>query len=216
VGCQSDFDCPEPVTEPWGTCEGSGCALEGTHSRAVTSYTCMDNVCAPSTIMELEACGRDTDDEPCSPPMQGSWTNCDPISSLCDLSGTRSREIRTPICEDGSCTGLSISEETESCPRNTNGQTCDTVYGPWSGCGGFTFQSCEENGTKSRTVTTMTCASGACSNAASQISETDSCTRNTDGNFCSVRTQTHICSGECQDADCDYIFGCEPLGFNYR
>ena len=83
------------------------------------------------------------------------------------------------VCGDSSET----FSETGNCTRDTDGDECgSTSYGAWSACGGFNT-SCDEIGTRSRTLYIDICDSGRCDGERLDT-ETDSCSRVTDGNYC--------------------------------
>ena len=84
-------------------------------------------------------------------------------------------EIGTVSCGSGS----PVCQRSGNAP---NGASCAaTQNGAWGSCGGFSG-ACDEGGTRSRTVTSYACQSGACD--PSTASETERCSRNTDGGSC--------------------------------
>ncbi len=91
--------------------------------------------------------------------------------------------------EDGVCRGC---KDNSDCPQ--------PAFGSWSTCdyGGF----CDETATRSRTVTAFACVAGTCE--ASERTETENCTRNTDNLICGniVRGNWSSCenfSGVCDE-----------------
>ena len=182
TGCLADTDCPDPLPTSWGACGyAETCSESGTQSRDVTSWTCSAGTCVSDTVAESRACTRDTDGTTgCAATMTGTWGACGGFSGgACDETGTRSRSVTTYACSAGAC-APSTTTEMGSCTRDTDGMTgcAATMTGTWGACGGFANM-CDESGTRSRSVTSYSCAAGAC--APSTTTETGSCTRDTDG-----------------------------------
>ena len=64
-------------------------------------------------------------------------------------------------CVDAVCVP-SAERQTDCCTRVTMGATCGaTTVGAWSACGGYA-DSCDETGSRARTITEQVCAAGAC------------------------------------------------------
>jgi hypothetical protein len=88
-------------------------------------------------------------------------TSCRAASGICDVA---------EVCDGSS----------KTCPTNryaANGTSCGpTSYGSWGSCGGFTGY-CPPTGSQSRSVTTLTCQSGACTGIPS--TQTRTCTEPT-------------------------------------
>jgi len=185
----------------WSVCgTASGvCGTTGTQTRDVTTYTCSEGGCAASTTTETQACALNANGATCGTTEYGSWSACTGFSGTCGNSGIRSRTVTTYTCVDGSCQA-STSTEVEACTRNTNGISCGTTqFGPWSACGGFSG-TCDTTGTRTRSVSTYACASGACTSSTS--TETGSCTRDTNGATC---RSTSVTYGPCEsDTTCSF------------
>lgn len=168
----------------WGSCGGfsNSCDETGTRSRNVTTYTCQAGSCESSTTSESESCSRGTSGISCGAGVSyGSWSGCGGFSGTCDETGTRTRSVTTYACGSGTCQS-STTTETGACSRNTNGTSCgSTGYGGWGACGGFS-NTCDETGTRSRSMTTYTCGGGTCQS--STTSQSGSCSRSTSGNSC--------------------------------
>jgi hypothetical protein len=101
------------------------------------------------------------------------------------------------VCGGGTCTspgspcsGSAICDENANvCTGCINNSDCGPPsYGGWGGCSGYSSD-CDEGGTQSRSVTTYSCVSGTCQ--ASTGSESQNCSRDTDGNGC----ESTSCSG---------------------
>jgi len=182
TGCLTDADCPADSIGPWGACVyASGCSESGTRERTITSYTCNAGMCEPSPATDTGSCSRSTAGNTCGSTTFGGWGSCGSFSGPCGESGTRTRTRTDRVCRSGSCVSED-SDDTGSCSRDTDGDTCDTTdMGPWSTCGGFA-DVCANSGTRTRSVTDYTCVSGSCTPATSTTS--GSCTRDTDGDTC--------------------------------
>lgn len=191
VGCATDADCPGEMPGPWGPCSfgpTDPCATTGTRSRTVTSYACgVDGTCTPSTRTETEACTRATDGAACGAGGPGPWSACS-YASGCATSGSRTRTVSSGVCSGGMCTtSTTVEVDTAGCARATDGMACAAPSaGPWGPCGGFS-DTCDTTGTQSRTVTTAICSGGACG-ATTMTTETQACTRDTEGTACSAET----------------------------
>lgn len=179
--------CGPAMYSPWGGCAGfdGTCDASGMQSREVTTYACVSEVCTSATATEQQACHRNTDGVTCGEPVVGAWGACSGFDDTCDEGGTRSRDVTAFACVSEACTP-STSQESGSCARDTDDVTCaPTEHGSWSACGGFSG-TCDETGTRTRSVTTHACSGGGC---ASMIgTETGSCERDTDGTACGTVT----------------------------
>ncbi|HEX8699225.1 MAG TPA: kelch repeat-containing protein [Myxococcaceae bacterium] len=81
-------------------------------------------------------------------------------------------------------------------------------YGNWGACGGF-GDTCDQSGTRSRTVTVLTCGAGTCG-VASTSTEAQSCSRNTTGITCAP--PDYYGWGACTRTG----NACSTLGIQYR
>lgn len=182
TGCLTDADCPGDVTGPWGSCSyASTCSESGTRQRTITSYMCVDGVCDPSSSTDTGSCSRSTGGDSCGSTSFGSWGGCGGYSGPCGESGTRTRTRTDRVCRSGTCRS-EASDDTGSCSRDTDGDTCDTTdTSPWSVCGDFR-DVCANDGTRSRSVTEYRCVTGSCTPATT--AETGNCSRDTDGDTC--------------------------------
>jgi len=201
--CSRDTDgtsCGSDSLGPWSSCGGysNTCDETGTRSRTVTSYACTTGSCTTSTSTQTGSCSRDTDGTSCGSTTYGAWSACGGYTSTCDNTGTQTRTVTTYDCGTGTCRS-STTTESRSCSRNTNGTSCgSTSYGAWSSCSGYTT-TCDETGSRSRSVTTYTCDAGACGSSSS--TESGSCSRDTDGTWC---TDFFECSiGTCTSGICE-------------
>ncbi|NOK21129.1 kelch repeat-containing protein [Corallococcus carmarthensis] len=169
----------------WGSCGGfdDSCDTTGTQSRTVTASTCGTGTCnASNTSTETQACTRAAPNTSCAAPSYGAWSVCS-FSDVCAQTGTQSRTVTTSSysCATGQCVA-STSTETQSCTRNTNGNSCGAPSaGGWGTCSGYS-STCDETGTQSRSVTSYTCSNGTCGSSTGTESQT--CTRNRDGVSC--------------------------------
>lgn len=185
------------------TCSGGDCSA---HS---------GNPCAGSAVCDekLRHCTGCLTQADCGGPVYGSWGSCGGFAGTCSESGTHSRSVTTFACSNGKCIG-STSTESGTCTRNTDGATCGTTScGTWSSCNNSDV--CAETGTHTRTCTDYLCQSGKCAGA--PRTESQGCTRNTDGNACSAGnlcepygTAGNICSaGICHPEICPLDCPCD-------
>ena len=186
----------------WGACGGFAnvCDESGERSRSVVTRTCAGGSCEAVTTTETESCVRDTDSESCGDSTYTSWSACGGFANVCDTTGTQSRTRTDFNCAGGSCT-TTTATETQSCTRDTDGTGCgDDEFTSWSACGGFD-NVCDETGTQTRTRTEFDCSGGSCTS--SNFTETQSCTRDTDGTSCGSDdfTAWSACGGF--DDECD-------------
>ncbi|RVU46833.1 hypothetical protein EA187_06785 [Lujinxingia sediminis] len=185
--CYRDTDsssCGTTSTGSWGSCGGfsSPCDRTGEQSRTVSERKCSNGTCTTVNRTETQSCTRSVTGNSCGASTHTSWGSCGGFSSTCDTTGEQTRTRTDYICNSsGTCT-TSTATETQACTRSTHGTSCGTTQtGNWSSCGGFT-SSCDETGTRTRSVTTYTCSNNSCTS--STTTETDNCSRNTDGISC--------------------------------
>lgn len=188
AGCArttENVSCGSPSYGSWSSCSfGSTCAETGSRTRTRTDPVCQSAACGATTATETDTsmCTRSTSGQACGTTMTGSWSACS-YGSTCANSGTRSRTVTTYSCGSGNCNPSNSTEnDSSACGRNTTGTGCGaTEYGAWSACN--FADACSNSGTRSRSVTTYACnGSGSC--AASTSSETEGCSRNTNGTVC--------------------------------
>ena len=163
--------------------------------------------CAPPTVCDEAAalCRGCVTDGDCSGETLGPWGGCT-FADSCVESGMRSRARRTEVCTDNVCVPTDTTV-TESCPRETDGNSCG--MGSCGGWGACSFgDECGETGTQSRTCADLACGDGVC--RTSMRVETTSCPRETDGNPCS--------GGSTCDpyGACDYTDACDESATQYR
>lgn len=188
----------------WGSCGSfSGiCGESGTRSRSMTTYACDEGACEPTVGSQAEACGRDTDGTTCDTTSYSRWGECGSFGSTCGESGTQSRTRTEYACRAGSCSSAAAVEN-QSCARDTDGDSCgSTEFGDWGSCR-FSGQ-CTEVGVRTRPRTDYVCGAGTC--GASESSQDDACSRDTDGQFCE---DWPGCSfGTCSGGTCPVGPGC--------
>lgn len=123
------------------------------------------------------------------------WGACEEFASVCANEGTRSRTRTEYSCVEGACVA-SLSDVTEACTRNSDGDECsDRRVGAWTECGGFSG-TCDDTGTRSRVITTYACAEGGC--VATPELQYEACGRVTESTPCgagTVFTDWTECSG---------------------
>lgn len=166
-GCSIDTDCG---TGGWtcstGTCECAGVICAG--ECFVGGNCCVNNECSTT--------------DNCT-----NWGSCD-YNNSCDESASQSRSCPQMTCTDHNCV-QSWHSENQVCTRNTDGDSCEagTVYTDWSTCGGYdSNNSCDDTGIQTRSKTVYTCDSAVCGSATT--TETQNCTRDTDGDSCEAGT----------------------------
>ncbi len=164
----------------------------------------------------------------------GNWSVCTDFDSACDETGTQLRNVWCVETSTGqqvansNCSGTQ-PESASDCVRNTNGFSCSggqclngqcveprdyqwDVSG-WSECGGFSGGTCDETGTRSRTVRCIDIATGQsvstslCQGTLPVSNEV--CLRDTDGQDCGAGG---ICSNETCLTDIDYVWITDLLG----
>jgi len=168
----------------WSACASASgdCSDIGTQSRTVTTYSCSGGTCAASSSTESRSCELDSNGATCDTTVYGSWSVCSGFVGTCGDTGTRTRAVTTRTCGDGTC-NANTTMQTGTCTRDTHGVMCGTtVYGSWSDCVASSGLVCSTSGTRSRAVTTYTCAGGTCT--AHATTETVPCTRYTNGMSC--------------------------------
>ncbi|RVU46829.1 hypothetical protein EA187_06760 [Lujinxingia sediminis] len=188
--CELGEDCQEPLATPWSDCDfGEGtCAEVGTQTRTVTTSSCGDAMtCEVSEEVQTQECTRQTDDQTCGETVTGEWGACQGAGEqgVCTTEGQRRRVITSYVCADGGCEVVE-EEEFEACVLDTNAQACGAPEaGAWSACGGFDSV-CDQDGTRSRTVTYFECDGGDCNERVD--TETETCLRATTGASCGEET----------------------------
>lgn len=183
----SGTSCGTTENGPFGSCGGfsSTCDETGTRSRTVTRFECQSGSCESMAESDTEPCTRSTTGVSCGTTMTTGWSSCGGYSGTCDETGSQSRMVTTYTCQSASCDS-NTSMENRGCGRDTDGNGCGVVtYGGWSGCGSYS-STCDETGTRSRSVFTPTCSGGSCSTATS--TQNGSCGRDTDGDGCGAVT----------------------------
>jgi hypothetical protein len=200
--CTGRADCPEDSFGAWSSCSyADGCDETSTRTRTARTWSCDGAgrcTFADGTQSDDAACARETDGVACGSSSCGGWS-CGGYSSTCDESGTESRSCSDVVCTAGAC-GAVLRSETRDCARDTDGAGCGTPSCEgWSACGGFA-DACDTTGTRTRTCFDPVCAAGGC--AMTPRTESESCSRSTDGDSCGGTTCS-LWSG-CSYADtCD-------------
>jgi|GEM_PF-2424715 len=187
AGCARDTEgdaCGSNSCTTWSACAGfvGACGTTGTQSRTCTTYACAGGACSMTSTPESRACSRITDGASCGATVCGAFTAC-AFADECTTTGTQSRTCTDAVCARGAC-GLSTRTETAACSRaSTDGLSCrpGTVCDLWGLCSGFST-TCDESGTQTRRCTTYTCSAGRCGGAS--LTESQACTRDTDGDTC--------------------------------
>ena len=183
-GCQySECTAATCVAAPCGTamCDGSTCVRT---SLCGTGETCCAGSCVPAGCDDGNAC---TDDA-CGAAGCENVDNTAPCDDGMYCNGPDTCAGGACGTHAGSpCSGSAVCDESaDVCTGCLTNSDCGApVYGSWGACEGFS-DSCDESGTRSRSVTSFTCSSGTCTPSSS--TESEACTRSTGGNTCGATT----------------------------
>lgn len=188
------------------------------------TQSCRDVACpAPSGSPELSECQGGTCVDPrcslatpeyCPPPMCDTDLDCDPPPAACATTAACVRgyclcdEPAPPLPDSGPPPDSAPPADSAPPPDCILDTDCGApAAGPWSACGGFANTCAETGGTRSREVTTPTCAAGLCGDVVS--SESEACGRDTDGTSCN---DSNACTtgDSCTGGSC----GGSPRGCN--
>ena len=123
--------CGVDVTGGWSACGGfaNTCAVDGTQTRERRSPTCRMGSCDMDISTESTSCTRTTEGTPCGRVTYGPWSSCGGFGTVCDETGTETRDVYTPTCSGGSC-GSVTTQETRPCSRSTAGLECGLREAP--------------------------------------------------------------------------------------
>ncbi len=183
-GCQ--YDGCSPSTCVAGACEvarcdGDTCVIDSacTASEMCCGGSCVALGCEDGDVCTDDSCGA------------AGCLNT-PNSEVCD-DGTFCNGPDT--CGGGTCSvhagdpcsgGSSCNEPTDTCVGClTDGDCPADIVGPWGACGGF-GNTCDETGTRSRTITSYSCSGSTC--VGSDRTDTGACSRTTGGLSCGTTT----------------------------
>lgn len=169
--------CPEGFCDGSGVCSDS-CTPGATCDPGVLCRAGRVDCSGGTPSCELD--GNDGEGTMCGATENGSWSTCS-FEDTCAQSGTQTRPVTSYACGTGTCRA-SVSMESRSCSRSTDGAGCGSPSnGSWSSCGGFD-DTCDQTGTRSRTVSTPTCGGGSCNVV--MTTQTEACSRSTNGTAC--------------------------------
>ena len=147
--------CPAD-SESTGDCEHpfNVCSLTGTETLTRSDWRCQQGACVEQVVVSERACVRNADDVACGQSQCDPWpfTCTQQGNNACALTGVQHRNCVRFRCDRGSCSENVPYRESRSCPRNTDGQTCDV-------------QPCGPLG-EGRTES-LCCQAGACTNVCS-------------------------------------------------
>lgn len=175
------LSCGAPTFGNWSGCDWQdACDVAATDSRLRTDLRCASGACNGSQTTETQACNRTTENASCGTgtPTYSAWSACDYPVNSCNQTMLSTRTRTDPVCQSAACGSRTVLEQDSTrCTRSTNGSSCGaTDTGPWSACS--YVPGCSLTGTRTRTVTTSSCGSGAC--VPTSVTETDTsgfCTR---------------------------------------
>ncbi len=186
------------------------CSTAGSRTRVRTDPLCASGTCSAVQVTETDTagCTRSTANVSCGASTFGPYGTC-AFASTCAESGSRTRTRTDPVCQTGAC-GATTATETDSagCPRTTGGTSCGTTMtGAYGACS--YAATCSTTGTRSRTVSTYTCGSGACNTSTVTENDTSGCGRTTTGSSCGT-TLTGAYTA------CSYANACSNTGSRTR
>jgi hypothetical protein len=156
----------------------------------------------------------------CGSVVNGPWTECFFYDGPCATTGFRSREVRRPTCNGGTC-GYDIQYESEPCVRSTEGASCGPVLcEPISSCGrprGVIDTYCSTWGEQAVQCAEYTCGAGECAERTYTTSQL--CTRDPTGDPCDehpcLTGETCLTGGVCAGGSpipgCCWSGGCFPF-----
>jgi hypothetical protein len=195
--CDSDTGCAH-VPNKASCDDGDACT---------TGDTCAAGACKPGAAVACD------DKNPCTDDGCNAKSGCFSKSNAaaCD-DGVYCNGADT--CASGICSvhagdpcKMVCSEPGKTCVGcAVEGDCGQPTFGAWSDCAGFA-STCSTAGTQSRTVTTPSCAAGACTNVVT--TETQACTRATSGDSCGAVTYGAW-------STCDYASTCDESASRSR
>src|SRR5262249_35037311 len=185
--CDDQNPCTDDGCDPQIGCSHTNNAAPCDDGDACTSGdACSAGACVPGATKSCD------DQNPCTDDACDPQTGCTHVNNTapCD-DGTFCNGA--DHCQGGNCSvhpgspcAQSCDEVNDVCIGCLNDPDCGPVtYGAWGVCGGFA-STCDTSGTQSRPVTTPHCNSGTCTST--QSTETQACTRTTDGDVCGAVT----------------------------
>ncbi|MBL8915245.1 MAG: hypothetical protein JNM17_31365 [Archangium sp.] len=189
AGCTrttENTSCGTPTYGMYGACSYAGtCSETGSRTRTRTDPVCQSGNCGSTTAMESDTtgCTRTTTGQSCGTTMTGAYGSC-MYANSCSNTGSRTRNITSYTCGSSACnTTTTVDTDTAGCIRSQDGSSCGTTaYGAWSACS--YANACSNTGSRTRTLTTYTCAGGGCPSTTTPETDTAGCNRNQDGDSC--------------------------------
>ncbi|UJR85242.1 hypothetical protein [Sandaracinus amylolyticus] len=181
-------------------CNGADSCAEGTCSVHDGVDPCPGSSFCDATSDMCTGCEDATD---CPAEMIGDWGACAFPSNVCATMGMRTRTVTSYTCSNGGTCEPSARAETEPCVRGTDGIACGVpTTGAWSACT-YLDTTCSTSGSRTRTISTPTCASGSCAMIQTIETDTAGCARTTDGVMCGapIPGAWSLCGG--YDDSCD-------------
>lgn len=188
----------------YGSCSyADGCINSGSRTRAVTTYTCNAGTCGGSGSIDTDTagCARNTAGASCGATSYGGFGTCS-YADVCTNSGSRSRSVTTYTCGSGTCGSTAGTDvDTAGCARDTSGAVCAaTSYGAYTACSYATF--CSSSGSRTRSVTSYACGSGACNGSTGTDTDIPGCARVTQNLECvaPVCGSWSVCNVDCDQS----------------
>ena len=205
-GCASDADCPNEITGPWGGCEGfaGACGQSGTRTRTVTSYTCAASICVAAERTESEPCTRDTDGDSCGSETCGSWGDAPTSAGPATRAGSRAAPAPGGCVRAGAAPTIRAPRTGAARGTPTDELRLDELreLGRLRLRGHLRRERLPEPHLHG-----PVCAAGSCGDA--MRTETESCSRDTDGTSCGMTS--------CESwGACDYSTLCDESASQSR
>ncbi len=197
--CDGRIDCDDPDCDK-RPCEDGDRCTEG--------ETCQEAACVGGTPKSCDDKNACTDDA-CDPKTGCTHANnAVPCDDGVYCNGADSCSGGACAAHAGDPCAKGCDEAANKCLACSADADCGPVtYGAWSACAGFA-STCATTGTQSRTVTTPKCVGGACQS--STLTQTQACTRPTDGVWC--RAATYGTWGACGG----FASACDTTGTRRR
>lgn len=209
--CERNADCEVRAACAEVRCESGFCFERGRDERCAPGEWCDPaSGCAELPSCDPELCD---DGDPCTEDRcEGSLCVRSTVSGVACDDGVYCNGADT--CAEGACTvhagdpcaATGCSEEGRTCYECSRDSDCGTATnGAWSACA---FSSaCGESGQRSRSVQRPRCVDHACTIA--NETQTEACSRSTDGNECGSRTYGPWSA-------CDYADACDESATRSR
>jgi hypothetical protein len=122
--CTARADCAADTATAWDACSGFAgtCGESGNHTRATTTWACVQNQCVATTRQESQACSRTTTGVSCAPDSwAGSCAACT-FALGCGTLGVGSQSGQHSSCGGGNCQAQTVSRSCDCAPQACTGE----------------------------------------------------------------------------------------------